>query len=167
MDKLKRFNNKQRNMKDITKAMKEDFAPEGKCPGLPKYVNQAIEVPVFNAKDTESDPKEYGYDSWREYWEAKGGDRNDKSLHPIVAKIAGSEDSEMKETYRCPMCGRRFHWDGEIPDCFDGCHMQIEGDEDETLYITPLCHGCNHKDGIVKVPRRMLKLAPPIKKDEK
>lgn len=125
-----------------------------------------IEVRIYNAENTTSDTNEYGYNSWREYWEKKGGDRNDSSLCPMKTKIKEGKKAEFKMRYRCPMCKKTFLWDGEIPDCFDGCHVQIEGDKDETLYITPLCHGCNHAVGTVVVPRRMLKQAPLIKEKD-
>lgn len=133
---------------------------------LSDMINDDMEVTVVNAIDTTSDPHEYGYDSWREYWEANGGNRNDKSLCPMKVKLQGVEKMEFVMRYRCPMCKKTFYWDGELPDCFDGCHVRIKGDDEGPLYITPLCHACNHKDVTVKVPRRMLVVAPPVKDNE-
>lgn len=135
----------------------------GKMKDLKDYLNESIEVTVYNAEDTTSDPKEYGYDSWREYWEDHGHDRNDESLKPINAKLSGDENKELVKIYRCPKCKNYFHWDGELPDCFDGCHVFIKGEANKKLYLTPLCHGCNHEKGAVTVLRRMLEVAPPKK----
>ncbi len=129
---------------------------------LQDYLNESIEVTVHNAKGTTSDPNDYGYASWREYWEDHGHDRNDSSMCPINIKFEEGTN-KLEKKYRCPKCGRWYHWDKDTSDCFDGCHVKIKGDKSRKLYITPLCHGCNHEKGDIVVPRRMLEVAPPIK----
>ena len=128
-----------------------------------KYILGSINTVVYNAPNTTSDPREYGYSSWREYWEDHGHDRNDRSLHPIDTEIVDNETNEIIKKYRCPKCGEYFHWDKDDSDCFDGCHVRIKGDDSGKLYLTPLCHGCNHEKGLIVIPRRMLEEAPPVK----
>lgn len=130
---------------------------------LGDMIKENMEVTVRNADGTTSDPHEYGCDSWREYWEKQGGNKEDRLLKPQNIRSIPGEREKFEKRYRCPACGKWFLWDGNAPDCFDGCHVKIKNSNEVSLYIIPLCHACNHADVTVKVPRRMLVVAPPVK----
>lgn len=119
-------------------------------------------VVVLNAHDTTSDPHEYGFDSWRDYWEAHGHSRNELEHHRKDVTLKNGKH-EFVEVYRCLMCGKFYQWDGELPDCFDGCHVYIKGERYKGLYIFPFCHACNHSGEEAEVPFDMLVVAPKKK----
>ena len=119
-------------------------------------------VIVLNAHDTTSDPKEYGYDSWRDYWEAHGHNRNELKHHRMEVKLKNGK-YEFVDVYLCLACGEYFQWDGELPDNFDGCHVYIKGKGQDKQYIFPFCHACNHCDDEVEVPSDLLVPAPKKK----
>lgn len=119
-------------------------------------------VIVLNAHDTTSDPKEYGFDSWRDYWEAHGHSRNDLKHYRKNVELKNGKH-EFVEVYQCLACGKYFQWDGELPDNFDGCHVYIKGKGQEKLYILPLCHACNHCDDEIETPSHLLEPAPKKK----
>ena len=116
-------------------------------------------VYVCNAHNTTDDPRQYGFNSWREYWEAHGQNRfalpNKKRIIWSRSQMQGVRDE-----FQCLACGEYFLWDGTAPDCFDGCHVCIVGDLTQRQYIFPFCHTCNHEDIMVNVPRNMLVPAP-------
>ena len=118
-----------------------------------------MHVLVKNAPNTASlDPARYGYNSWREYWENNGGRRF--YLFYGLKRISVNGRRKWALIFKCPACGRNFLWDGEAPDCFDGCHVNIVGDISKKLYITPLCHTCNQQNVIARVSKVNLIPAP-------
>lgn len=124
------------------------------------FKEKKIFVEVTNAHDTTSDPKIYGYRSWREYWEANGHSRNELNHQRADVELKDDGTHQFIEKYQCVACGKYYQWDGAAPECFDGCHVWIVGDPDQKEYIFPFCHTCNHLDFTVEVRASMLVPAP-------
>lgn len=120
------------------------------------------EVVVRNAYDTTSDPKEYGYNSWREYWEDHGHNRSELKSNRTNVNLKNGKH-KFVEVYQCLACGEYFQWDGELPNNFDGCHVYIKGEGQDKQYIFPFCHSCNHSKDEFKVPSDLLVSAPQKK----
>lgn len=116
-------------------------------------------VEVVNAPNTGNlSPANYGCGSWREYWEQRKWKRF--LFHHDKLVRDGQNGLKNIPQYICPACGQSFSWNGEAPDCFDGCHVNIVGDTSKKLYITPFCHACNKKDVKADVRKFYLILAP-------
>ena len=99
-----------------------------------------MNVLVKNALNTADLQPPYPYDTWIEYWEYKSGNR----LNPF-------------NLYECPAVGcKKTCYRADL----DGCHVQKVFDKTNTMYIIPLCSGCNHRTDSFLVDENLLVLAP-------
>ena len=94
---------------------------------------------VKNAPNTSHLNPPCPYGTWIEYWE----------------DMSGIEIAE-NESYNCPAkCGNAV-----TREEFDGCHVQKVFDKTQTMYIIPLCSGCNHRKDSFFVDENLLVPAP-------
>jgi len=105
-------------------------------------------VRVINAEDT-ADEKPDNETSWREYWENRTG----KNLDDLLKKKG--------KKYLCPCYKHHDKDDGyvEMKDIC-GCHVQEateNGDiKNKTMYIVPMCRGCNKRNDTFRIPSKYL-----------
>lgn len=106
-------------------------------------------VRIVNAEDT-SDDKPEDNPSWRDYWEEKTG----KKLEDLLPEKNGK--------FLCP--GYEHHKnDNGYVEAKDicGCHVQkVDANGniiDDTMYIIPMCKGCNKRiNDVFKVGKKAL-----------
>lgn len=104
---------------------------------------------IINANDTSEDHPD-NETSWREYWENKTGKKLDELLREKDGK------------YRCPCY--KYHEEGDdgYVDMEDicGCHVQEFNENgivrSSTMYIVPMCRGCNKRKDILKIQKNLL-----------
>ena len=99
-----------------------------------------MNVLVKNVPGTADLQPPYPHNTWIEYWEEKSGTRLD-----------------VFQKYECPAEGcKNVCTRAEL----DGCHVQKVVHNTNTIYIVPLCSGCNHRTDYFYVDENLLVPAP-------
>ncbi len=105
-------------------------------------------VKIINADGTSGDEPNNSK-SWKEYWEKEKGVK----LEDILPEKNGK--------FLCPGHEHHEEDDGYVePEKICGCHVQkVDADGniiDDTMYITPMCSGCNKRNDAFKVGKKAL-----------
>lgn len=106
-------------------------------------------IRVVNVKGTSDDEHPENTITWKEYWEKETGVK----LEDVLPKKDGK--------YLCPGHEHHDKDDGYVePEKICGCHVKKVNSKgrviDKTMYITPMCSGCNQRKDIFKIGERAL-----------
>lgn len=113
---------------------------------LYKKLNESVRI--INVAGT-SKNKPDNTKSWKEYWEKETGVK----LEDVLPQKNGK--------FLCPAHNHHQNDDGYVPAAqMCGCHVKKVNAQgaiiDNTMYITPMCSGCNKRNDVFKVGRKAL-----------